>query len=154
MCHGSVHARRQQFSIVYVGELFMAAAYLKNRTPLSRSRWRRRSRCFTVSNPTSRTFVSLEPEPSSTSRIHKVRRRSPEWKVYGYSEEIKSYRAWNSKTHRIVESTNATFIETPPHLLPPPSKVSPLQDLVPSSWGIDDDTLNCDYIHTTTYCGM
>ena len=69
-----------------------------------------------------------------------------EGKVCGYSEERKSYRVWNPKTHRVVESRNATFVETPPHLLPPPSKLSPLQDLVPPSWDIDDDTLDNDYI--------
>ena len=69
-----------------------------------------------------------------------------EGKVCGYSEESKSYRVWNPKTHRVVESRNATFIETPPHLLPPPSKLSSLQDLVPPSWDIEDDTLDNDYI--------
>ena len=69
-----------------------------------------------------------------------------EGKVCGYSDESKSYRVWNPKTHRVVESRDVTFIKTPPHLLPPPSKLSPLQDLVPPSWDIDDDPLNNDYI--------
>ena len=63
----------------------------------------------------------------------------------GYSKARKSYRVWNPKTHRAVESRNVTFIETPPHLLPTPSKLSPLQDLVPPSWDLDD-TLYNDYI--------
>ena len=66
--------------------------------------------------------------------------------MYGYSEERQPYPVWNPKTHRIVESMNVTFIETPPYLLPPPSKLSPLQDLVLPLWDIDDDTSDDDYI--------
>ena len=64
----------------------------------------------------------------------------------GYNEESKSYRVGNSKTHRVVESRNATFIETLLHLLPPPSKLSLLQALVPPWWDIDDGTLDNDFI--------
>ena len=64
----------------------------------------------------------------------------------GYSEESKSYQVWNPKIRHVVESRNVTFIKTPSHLLAPPSKLSPLQDLVPPSWDIDDDTLDNDYI--------
>ena len=63
-----------------------------------------------------------------------------------YSEENKAYLVWNPKTHRIVESRNVTFIKTPPHLLPLPSNLSQLQDLVPPSWDIDEDSLENDYI--------
>ena len=66
--------------------------------------------------------------------------------MYGYSEESTSYRVWNPKTRHVVESRNVTFIKTPSHLLLPPSKLSPKQDLVPPSWDIDDDTLDNDYI--------
>ena len=45
-----------------------------------------------------------------------------------------------------MESRNVALIETPPHLLPPPSKLSPLQDLVPPSWDIDEGSLDNDYI--------
>ena len=48
-----------------------------------------------------------------------------EGKVCGYGEEGIYYRVWNSKTHRVVERRNVTFIKTPPHLLPPPPKTSP-----------------------------
>ena len=45
-----------------------------------------------------------------------------------------------------MESRNDAFIETPPpHLLHPPSKLSPLQDLVPPLWDLDDDSLDNDY---------
>ena len=50
-----------------LGGLFIAAAYLKNRTPHN-SRWRHHSKCFTAGNPISRTFASLDPEPLCTSR--------------------------------------------------------------------------------------
>ena len=43
------------------------------------------------------------------------------WKglLCGFSEdEALSYRVWNPKTCRVVESRNVTFIETPPHLIP------------------------------------
>ena len=45
-----------------------------------------------------------------------------------------------------MESKGVTFIETPPHPLPPPSKFTPLQDLVPPSWDRDHGTLHNDYI--------
>ena len=38
------------------------------------------------------------------------------------------------------------MIKRPPHLLPPPSNLSPLQDLIPPSWDLGDDTLDNDYI--------
>ena len=44
-----------------------------------------------------------------------------------------------------MESRNVTFIETPPNLLPPPSQLYPLQDLVPLSWDLDENTLDSDY---------
>ena len=44
-----------------------------------------------------------------------------------------------------MESRNVAFIETPPQLLHPPSKLSPLQDLVPPLWDLDDDSLDNDY---------
>ena len=59
-----------------------------------------------------------------------------------YSEE----RVGNPTSRHAVESRDTNFIETPPHLLLPPSKLSPLQDLVPPSWDLDDDTLDNDYI--------
>ena len=38
------------------------------------------------------------------------------------------------------------YIKEKLHLLPPPSHLSPLQDLVPSLWNLDDETLDNDYI--------
>ena len=156
MRHGSVHARRQWFSIVYVGGLFMVAAYLKNRT------LHKALRVETL-------FKMLHGEEADLSllrvigakafvRIKDSRRLDAaawEEKVCGYSEESKSYRVWNPKTHRFVESRNVTFIETPPHLLPPPSQLSPLQYLVPPCRGMSTTTLwTMTTFHTTTYCGI
>ena len=125
----------------------MAAAYLKNRTP---------HKALKMETP----FKMLHGEEADLSHLCVIGARAFvhtkdsrmldaaawEGKVYGYSEESKPYRVWNPKIQRVVESRNVTFIEIRPHLLPPPSKLSPLQNLVPPSWDIDDDTLNIDYI--------
>ena len=51
----------------------------------------------------------------------------------GFSEdEALSYRVWNLKTRRVVESKNVTFIETPPHLIPQPTRLPPFQELPPA----------------------
>ena len=129
------------------GELFKAAAYLKNRTP---------HKALKMETP----FNMLHGEEVDLSHLRVIGARAFvhikdyrkldaatwEGKVCGYSEDSESYRVWNPKPHRVMESRNVTFIETPPHLLPPPSKLSPLQDLEPPSWDIDDDALDNDYI--------
>ena len=47
--------------------------------------------------------------------------KSREGMLCGFSEnEALSYRVWNTKTRRVVESKNVTFIETPSHLIPQP----------------------------------
>ena len=56
----------------------------------------------------------------------------------GFSEdEALSYRIWYPKTRRVVESRNVRFIETPPHLFPQPTRLSPLREL-PSTELVDD----------------
>ena len=129
------------------GELFMAAAYLKNRTLYKALKMETSFKILHGEKADishfriigARTFVHIKD-------FRKLDAAAWEWKVCDYSEESKSYGVLNPKTHRVVESRNVTFIETPSHLLPPPSKISPLQDLVPPSWDIDDDTLDNDYI--------
>ena len=55
----------------------------------------------------------------------------------GFSEnEALSYRVWNPKTHRVVESRNVTFIETPPHRIPQPTRLP--ADLVDDYASTDD----------------
>ena len=66
--------------------------------------------------------------------------------VCGYCEKSKSYRVWNLKPRRVVESRNVTLLETPPPLLFPPLQLSPLKDLVPPSWDLDNDNLDNDHI--------
>ena len=125
----------------------MAAAYLENRTlhnalKMETSVTMLRSKEADLSHLRAigtRTCVHIKDSK-------KLDATAWEEKVCGYSEESKSYRVWNPTTHRVVESRSATFIETPPHLLPPPSKLSPLQDLVPPMWDLDDDNLENDYI--------
>ena len=58
-----------------------------------------------------RTFVHIKDS-------RKLDAAAWEGKVCGFSEESKSYRAWNSIFRRVVDSRNVIFIETPPHLLP------------------------------------
>ena len=49
----------------------------------------------------------------------KLESRSWEGILCGFSEnEALSYRVWNPKTCRVLESRNVTFIETPPHFIP------------------------------------
>ena len=48
----------------------------------------------------------------------------------GFSEdEALSYRVWNPKPRRVVESRNMTFIETLPHLNPQSTRLFPLREL-------------------------
>ena len=63
----------------------------------------------------------------------KVKPKTWEGMLCGFSEdEALSYRVWNPKTRSVVESRNVTFIETPPHLILQPIRLSPLQELSPS----------------------
>ena len=120
------------------GEPFMAAAYLKNKTL---------HKAFMMETP----FKMLHGEEADLSHVRvigaktfvhikdsrKLDAAAWERKVCG-SEERKSCRVWNPETHRVVESRNVTFIGKPPHLLLPPSNLSPLQ--------YDEDTMDSDYI--------
>ena len=123
------------------GELFMVAAYLKNRTP---------HEVLRIEMP-----VKMRPGEGADllplcviqarTYVHVIdSRKATAWEgsVYGYSEENKPYRVWIAKTHRVVESRIVTFIEPPSYLLPPLSNLSPLQHLVPPSWDINNDTLD------------
>ena len=129
----------------------MAAEYLKNRTP---------HKALKVETPF-KMFYGEETDLShfrvigARAFVHikdskKLDAAAWERKVCGCSEERRSYRVWNPKSHRIMESRNVTFIETPPQLIPPPLKLSPLQDLVPPTTTLWTTTT----FHTTTYCGM
>ena len=125
----------------------MAAACLKNRTPHKALKMKtpfkllhgEEARLSHLCIVGARTFVHIKDSRKFDAAVWEV-------KVCSYSDVSKSYRVLNPKPHRVVESRNATFIEAPPHLLPPPPKLSLLQALVSPSWDIDDDTLDNDYI--------
>ena len=125
----------------------MAATYLKNRTPHKALKMETPFKMLHGEEADlphlcvmgASTFVHIKDSKKLDAAVW-------EGKVCGYSEESKFYRVWNPKTHRVVESRNVTFIETPPHLLPLPSKLFPLHDLVPPSWDLKDDTLDNDFI--------
>ena len=92
------------------GELLMAAAYLRNRTL---------HKAVKMEKP----FKMLHDEKVDLSPLRVVGARTFvhvndsrklvaaawEGKVCGYSEESKSYRVWNAKTRRVVESRNVTL---------------------------------------------
>ena len=52
-------------------------------------------------------------------------------------DEALSYWVWNPKPRKVVESRNVTFIETPPHLIPQPTRLSSLRELPPAEL-VDD----------------
>ena len=56
-----------------------------------------------------------------------------------------SFGIWNPKTRRVVERGNFVFVETPPHLLPPSRRASPLQGLEAPSFDFSDNSVddNC-----------
>ena len=67
--------------------------------------------------------------------------------VYGFSEtESNSYRIWNPKTRRVVESKKAIFIETPPNLLSAARRLSPKQNVESLSPDFSDDMLDDSYV--------
>ena len=125
----------------------MAAAYLKSRTPHKALRMETPFKMLHGEEADlshlcvigARTFVYIRDSKKLDAAVW-------EGKVCGYSEERKYFGVWNPKTHRVMESRNASFIKTPPHLLPSYFKLSPLQDLVPPSWDLDGNTVDNDSI--------
>ena len=68
-------------------------------------------------------------------------------------DEALSYWVWNPKPRRVVESRNVTFIETPPHLIPQPTRLSSLRELPPAElvddYASTDDMLRDAWDYTT-----
>ena len=92
----------------------MAAAYLKKRTqhkalkmetPFKMLR-REEVELSHLRVIGARTFVHIKDS-------RKLDAAACEGKVCSYNEERKSYRVYNPKTRRVVESKNVTVIETP-----------------------------------------
>ena len=78
---------------------------------------------------------------------NKLGHTSWERMVCGFSEtESNSYRIWNPKTRRVVESRNVVFIETPSNMLPAIRRLSPQQDLESPLYYFSDGTLDDNYI--------
>ena len=78
---------------------------------------------------------------------NKLGHASWEGMMCGFSNtESNSYRIWNPKTRRVVESRNVVFIDTPPSLLPAARRLSPQQDLESPSYDFSDDTLDVNYV--------
>ena len=67
--------------------------------------------------------------------------------VCGFSEtESNSYRNWNPKTRRVMESRIVVFIETPRNLLPAARRLSSQHDLESPSCDFSHDTLDDNYV--------
>ena len=64
----------------------------------------------------------------------------------GFSQnESNSFRFWNPKTRRVVESRNFVFIEAPSHLRLPSWRISPLQGLEALTLDFYDKSLDYNY---------
>ena len=133
----------------------MAAAYLKNRTP---------HKALKMETP----FKMLHGEEADLPHLRVIGARAFvhikdsrkldtaawEGKVCGYSEDRKSYRVWNPKTHPVVESKNVTLSRHRRTCFP--RLQSSLRCKI---WyrrrGISTTSLwTTTTFHTTTYCGM
>ena len=113
------------------GELMMTASYLCNRIPHSalemetpyKMLYGKYGDLSYIRIIGARAFVYIKDS-------NKLGDTSWEEMVCGFSQsESNSFRIWNPKTRRVVESRNVVLIETPPHLLPPSRRLSPLQGL-------------------------
>ena len=114
------------------GELMLTAAYLCNRMPHSRLDMEMPFKQLYGKEAIHRISRSSALELLSTSRMPRSWKPSPGKGCCAASARTKRYRVWNPKTRRMVESRNATFIETPPHLIPQPTRLSPLRELPPA----------------------
>ena len=112
----------------------MAASYICNRIPHSALNMETPYLSH-LKNIGARSFVHIK----STNRLGHT---SWEGMLCVFSEtESNSYRIWNPKTRREVESRNVNLIETPPNLLPATRGLSPRKYLELLSYDFSDDTL-------------
>lgn len=103
------------------GELMFTAAYLANRTPHSALNMGTPYKALHGKEATlqhlrtigSRAFVHIE------THTKKLEDRSWEGRFCGYSQDTKAYRIYNPATHKVVESRNVVFIETPSKVVSP-----------------------------------
>ena len=116
------------------GELMLTAAYLCNcmphseldmETPFKRL-YSKEDNLSHLKIMGARAFVHIK-------NAKKLEPKSWEGMLCGFSEdEALSYRVWNPKTRRVVESRNVMSIETPPHLVPQSTRLSLLRELPPA----------------------
>ena len=99
------------------------AAYLANRTPHSALNMGTPYKALHGKDATlqhlrtigSRAFIHIE------MHTKKLEDKSWEGRLCGYSQETKTYRIYNAKTNKVVESRNVVFIETPSKLVSLPT---------------------------------
>ena len=130
------------------GELMMAASYICNwilysalniETPYKKL-YRKDADLSHLKIIGARAFLHIK-------NPNKLGHTSWERMVCSFSEtESNSYRIWNPKTRRVVESRNVVFIETPPNLLPAARPLSPQQDIESSSYDFSDNYVSDDDI--------
>ena len=137
------------------GKLMMAASYICNRIPHSalnmetpyKKLYGKVAGLFYFKIIGARAFVHIKSPD-------KLGHTSWGGIMCGFSEtESNSYRIWNPKARRVVESRNVVFIETPPNLLPATRRLSPQQDLESLPYDFSDDTRRQLLSRTTTCCG-
>ena len=112
------------------GKLMMAASYICNQIPHSALNMEKSYKKLYGKDADfshlqiigARAFVHIR-------NPNKLGHKLWEEMVCGFSKiESNSYRIWNPKTRRVVESRNVVFIETPPNRLPAARRLSPQQD--------------------------
>ena len=130
------------------GELMMAASYICNRIPHSalnmgtpnKKIYGKDADLSHLKIIGARTFVHIK-DPNKLGHTPR------EGMVCGFSEtEGNSYRIWNPKTRRVVESRNVVFIETPSIILLAVRRLSPQQNLESPSYDFSDDMLDDNYV--------
>ena len=111
----------------------LVPAYLSSLMPHSGLDSRLRSSNCTAREPICRTSRLSALSVRAFTHTNDAKKLTPKtWEeiLCGFSKkEALSYRIWNPNTRKVVESKNATFSETPPHLIPQPTHLSPLQEL-------------------------
>ena len=126
------------------GEFMLTATYLCNRMPHSgldmetpfKQLYDKEANLSHLKIIDGRAFVHIKD-------AKKLKPKSREGRLCGFSkDEALSYRIWNPKTRRVVESRNVTFIETPPHLIPQPTRLFLLRELPPAE--LIDDYVSTD----------
>ena len=104
------------------GELTPTAAYLSNRslhsaldmeTPYKKLHGKEADLSL-LEIIGARAFVHIEAYTKNLGN------KAWEGRFCGCSQESKTYRVYNPETRKVVEGRNVAFIETPPHIVPPP----------------------------------